>query len=50
MRIEDHVHYWPTGEDWVVGRVDAESVYPLGWPCGRARHSDCTLTEPCMDE
>lgn len=41
--IADHIHHGPSGEDWVVARVDGEHVYPAGWPVCRAALSDCTL-------
>ena len=50
MRIGDHVFHKPSGETWIVARVDDTSVYPLGWPCTQAKRADCTLVEPCADE
>jgi hypothetical protein len=50
MRSGDHVHHWPTGEDWVLGRVEDEHVYPMGWPPSRALRADCMVIKPCTDE
>jgi len=49
MRIGDTVHHIPSGESWILARVDDRHVYPLGWPCCRADRSDCTLIEECSD-
>lgn len=43
IEIADAVHHGPSGEDWIVGRVDDSYVYPCGWPCCRAVLEDCTL-------
>ena len=38
----DVVHHIPSGEDWLVGRVDGDKLYWLGWPPGGwANLSDC---------
>ena len=43
--IADAVHHGPSGEDWVVARVDGEHLYASGWPCERAKLADCTLLQ-----
>lgn len=50
MRCGDHVHHWPTGEDWVVAFVDGEHLAWCGWPEGEAKLSDCKLIYACTDE
>jgi len=41
----DHVRHGPTGETWVVARVDGQHLYWQGWPPGRADLKDCTLID-----
>lgn len=50
IEIADHVHHKPSGENWVVGRVDETHVYPCGWPESRAQLSDCVLTWKANEE
>jgi len=46
----DTVSHGPSGEDWVVGVVKGEYVYPLGFPPCRAELSDCTLIKKATSE
>jgi hypothetical protein len=50
MRIGDSVHHKPSGEYWIVGRVDDRHVIPLGWPCTCADRADCEIIEECDDD
>lgn len=43
IEIADAVHHAPSGEDWVVARVDETHLWPAGYPPCRALLSDCTL-------
>lgn len=43
IEVADHIHHIPTGEDWVVKRVDDTHVEPAGWPPCRAKLADCRL-------
>jgi hypothetical protein len=43
IEIADIVHHAPTGEDWIVAKVDARHVWPAGWPPCRADREDSTL-------
>lgn len=45
IEIGDAVHHAPSGENWVVARVDAEHLYPAGWPCTRERVAECSLLQ-----
>lgn len=46
----DVVFHRPTGEEWLVGRVDRDSLYWLGWPPGRAQVKDCLLVDKATRE
>lgn len=46
----DHVLHGPTGETWVVARVDREYLHPCGWPPSRADLNDCTLVKKATAE
>ncbi len=48
--IGDAVHHGPSGEDWIVARVDDGYVYPAGWPPCRAVAADCTLIKSATAE
>jgi PRTRC genetic system protein C len=48
--IADHVRHQPSGEDWVVARVDGEHLWPAGWPRTRALLSDCLLVRKATDK
>lgn len=50
IKIGDAVKHHPSGEEWIVGRVDPLHVYPLGWPCCRADITDCELLESCSEK
>lgn len=39
----DHVLHRPTGETWIVARVDGDRLAWVGWPPGWAALSDCEL-------
>ena len=41
----DYVKHGPTGETWVVARVNGKHLHPCGWPPTRADLSDCTLVK-----
>jgi hypothetical protein len=41
----DHVLHKPTGETWIVARVDGDRLAWCGWPEGWARLSDCRLVK-----
>ena len=41
----DIVTHGPTGETWLVARVDGSRLAWSGWPPGWAELSDCTLIE-----
>jgi hypothetical protein len=45
IEIADTVRHGPSGEEWLVARVDGEHLWPCGWPESRARLADCTLIE-----
>ena len=38
-----HVYHEPTGEEWLVARVDGSKLAWCGWPQGWGNVSDCTL-------
>jgi len=40
----DAVRHGPTGETWLVARVDGDRLAWVGWPPGWANLADCTLT------
>lgn len=46
----DHVHHEPSGEDWVIGRVSEDRVYPLGWPSSSALLADCKLIKKSVQD
>ena len=46
----DKVLHRPSGEEWLVGVVDGEYLYPLGWPPGRALVADCELLRKASGE
>jgi len=46
----DIVHHGPTGEDWVVARVQGEHLAWCGWPQGWADLKDCTLVKKATPE
>ena len=46
----DHVHHEPSGEDWVIGRVSGDRVYPLGWPSSSALLADCKLIKKAAQD
>lgn len=49
----DHVAHGPTGETWIVARVEGDRLAWLGWPEGWADLADCTLVQkaaPCEYE
>ena len=50
IEIADTVHHGPTGEDWIVARVDDRFVWPAGWPPGRADKADCVLVKKATEE
>lgn len=39
----DRVKHGPTGEEWLVARVNGKHLFPCGWPPTRAEVGDCTL-------
>ena len=43
MKAGDVVYHRPTKETWVLGAVEEDRVYPLGWPECVARIGDCDL-------
>jgi hypothetical protein len=49
IRAGDEVLHGPSGETWVVKRVNGDRLEWCGWPPGRARVEDCTLTQACSD-
>jgi len=46
----DSVYHTPTGETWLVARVDGDKLAWCGWPEGWADLADCTLTEKATPE
>lgn len=46
-RPGDVVHHKPSGEEWVILRIDldSDSLIPAGWPKSRARVSDCVFVK-----
>lgn len=46
----DIVHHGPTGEDWVVARVQGDQLAWCGWPQGWADLKDCTLVKKATPE
>lgn len=54
--IADTVFHRPTGETWVVARVDYDEgketgqIYWMGWPPGCAQIEDCELKEKATPE
>ena len=46
----DYVLHGPTGETWLVARVDGKLIAWCGWPPGWADLSDCTLVEKATPE
>jgi hypothetical protein len=49
IEIADVVKHIPSGERWIVARVDDVYVWPCGWPETRAYLSDCVLVENASD-
>lgn len=49
-RCGDHVYHAPTRENWVVAYAEGDDIAWCGWPDGRARLRDCTVTKRCSDE
>lgn len=43
IKAGDTVKHGPTGETWVVKRVNGDYLEWCGWPPGQARVADCTL-------
>lgn len=41
----DAVLHQPTGETWLVARVDGSHLYWMGWPPGCASLADCVLLD-----
>jgi hypothetical protein len=39
----DTVKHVPSGEEWLLIRLEGEYVYPGGWPKSRALAADCRL-------
>lgn len=49
--VGDYIHHGPSGECWVVGLVEGDRLYWIGWPFGgSAKLSDCTLIEKATEE
>lgn len=46
----DHVLHGPSGETWVVAYVEGDSLAWCGWPEGKAKLTDCTLTKKATPE
>lgn len=46
----DTVRHIPSGEEWLLVRVQGDYVYPGGWPPSRALKADCVVTEPADAE
>jgi hypothetical protein len=41
----DTVCHIPTGEEWLLIRVEGDYVYPGGWPISRALKADCVVVK-----
>ena len=52
MRAGDTVKHGPTGETWTVAYADHDTGHMSwqGWPEGKAKISDCTVTKACTGE
>jgi hypothetical protein len=50
IEIADIVKHAPSGEEWLVARVDDVHLWPCGWPESRAYLSDCVLIEKASDQ
>ena len=46
----DAVRHGPTGETWLVARVDGDRLAWVGWPPGWADLADCTLMRKATPE
>jgi hypothetical protein len=50
IEVADYVLHLPSGEEWMVARVDERDLIPCGWPLSFARPTDCRLIEKAMPE
>lgn len=50
LRTGDVVRHKPSGETWIVARIDGDDLYPAGWPPTMALVADCVLVSPAIDE
>lgn len=50
IEIADTVKHLPSGEEWIVARVNDLYVWPCGWPETRAHLSDLILVNKASDE
>lgn len=50
IEIADRVKHMPSGEEWIVARINDLYVWPCGWPESRALKSDCVLIEKSSTE
>jgi len=48
--IADTVEHIPSGEEWIIARVDGIHVWPCGWPESRAMLKDCILIEKATED
>ena len=46
----DTVLHTPTGEEWLVARVDGAKLAWMGWPPGWSDRADCTLVRKATSE
>lgn len=50
IEIADHVKHIPSGEEWIVARVDDKYLWPCGWPESREMKKDCVLIKKSSQE
>lgn len=50
IEIADHVKHMPSGEEWIVARVNDLYVWPCGWPESMAMKIDCVLIKKSSQE
>ena len=49
IEIADIIFHKPSGEEWVVAKVNEQYLWPAGWPCCRAKLKDCELRKKASE-